>query len=1071
MRPTGDRRLSASTPTFRQQVVRYGGTVLATVAAFVLRQGLTRLLGDAFPPYITFFPTVMLAALLAGFGPGLLATGLATGLAAYWVLPPHGQWSIATPADAVGLAVFTCMGLGLSVFAKLYHAARHRAAAVELDLAVQTAQARAAAETERQRQLLSVTLASIGDAVIVTDTQGRITFLNGEAERLTGWHGSAAVGQPLATVFRILNEQTRQPVTDPAQEVFRRGTVVGLANHTVLIAQDGREIPIDDSAAPVRQADGTLHGVVLVFRDVTERRRAVEALHRYELLAAHSRDIILFMRSEDGRLLEVNAAAASAYGYTHEELLALTIHNLRAPGTEPLTSAQMTQADTQGLLFETVHRRKDGSTFPVEVSSRGATIGGIRTLVSVVRDISERKRAEAALLESEERFRAVVETAPEAIFIQTRGCFAYLNPAAVGFFGAAGAEQLLGQPVADRIHPARRAAVLERLRHLDDIQQPVPLTEETILRCDGGATDVEGWTVPFTYQGTQGALVFVRDVTARKAMEVALQRQTNRLEAVRAVSTEITRELNRQTVLDLIVRRAVELTRAGAGMVHLWDARGERLAPQSTLGVSSVRLAVTLAPGEGVAGAVAATRRGLVVNDFRGSAYATPAIVAVSPHNRILGEPLEFRDRCIGVITVSRDAGEPGFADDEQDTLRLLAIHAAIAIENARLFAELQASYDALQQAQAELVRSEKLRVVGQLSAGIAHDLNNTLAAVLGQVEVLQLGVTDPTLQHGLHAVETAVLDGAQVVRRLQDFARQQPAEQRGALEIAPLVADVVAITRPRWKDDADRQGTSIQVITRLANLPRILGDAAELREALLNLVLNAVDAMPAGGTLTIAGQAVPGAPAWVDVTVSDTGIGMSEEVRQRAIDPFFTTKGVQGTGLGLSVVYATVIRYGGRMDIASAPGQGTTVTLRLPAAPAEARPTARLPAWGPVSPRRVLVVDDDATVRSPLASLLRAAGHTVLEADGGSAALALLGTQSVDCLVTDLGMPDMTGWALARDAKRLMPTLPVLLLTGWGSHVGAEEPDADRLADRLLGKPVRIEDLLAAIAELTEGR
>ena len=390
-------------PSIRQHVVRYGGTVLAIAAAFVLRQGLTGLLGAEFPPYITFLPTVMLVALLAGFGPGLLATGLAAGLAAYWVLPPQGQGSVTTSAYAVGLALFTCMGVGLSVFAKLYHAARHRAAIVERDLAVQTAQARAAAETERQRQLLSVTLASIGDAVIVTDTQGRITFLNGEAERLTGWRGSAAVGQPLATVFRILNEQTRQPVTDPAQEVFRRGTVVGLANHTVLIAQDGREIPIDDSAAPVRQADGTLHGVVLVFRDVTERRQALEALHRYELLSAHSRDIILFMRRADGRLLEVNAAAASAYGYTHEELLARTIHDIRAPGTEPLTSAQMAQADTQGLLFETVHRRKDGGTFPVEVSSRGATIGGIRTLVSVVRDISERKRAESALQSSASR--------------------------------------------------------------------------------------------------------------------------------------------------------------------------------------------------------------------------------------------------------------------------------------------------------------------------------------------------------------------------------------------------------------------------------------------------------------------------------------------------------------------------------------------------------------------------------------------------------------------------------------------------------------------------------------------
>jgi len=254
--------------------VAYPATVVVVAAAALARQGLVSWVGE-FPPYVTFLPCIMVVALFGGLGPGLLATGAAVLVAWVWVLPPVGQFALASTADAVGLGFFAGTGAFMSALADAYRRGRQEAV-------VREAEARAAVETERQRQLLAVTLASIGDGVIVTDRDGRVTFLNGEAERLTGWGNDEAAGRPLAEVFRIIDEATREGVESPVDKVLRLAAVVGLANHTLLVARDGRETPIDDSGAPIRGADGAIQGVVLVFRDFTERARAEEALRSRE---------------------------------------------------------------------------------------------------------------------------------------------------------------------------------------------------------------------------------------------------------------------------------------------------------------------------------------------------------------------------------------------------------------------------------------------------------------------------------------------------------------------------------------------------------------------------------------------------------------------------------------------------------------------------------------------------------------------------------------------------------------------------------------------------------------------
>jgi signal transduction histidine kinase len=563
------------------------------------------------------------------------------------------------------------------------------------------------------------------------------------------------------------------------------------------------------------------------------------------------------------------------------------------------------------------------------------------------------------------------------------------------------------------------------------------------------------------------------------------------LEALRATTADLTRELDLTRLLRLLIARAAELVGASSATVYLWEPAQALVVPAAWHGLGDYQATIRHGLGQGIAGTVAQTRQGLCVNDYRTSRYANPVTLHHTAVTASMGEPLFYRDELIGALTLNHESGRT-FSAQDQAVLRLFADQAAIAIKNARLYTAAQQALTDLRQAQDGLIRTEKLRGLGQMAAGIAHDLNNTLATILGQVELLRLQARPPEIDEGLQTLQTAATDGAVVVRRLQDFARQRGGGPLTPCDLTQVVTEALEITRPRWREETRRKGISIEASVDLAGLARIEGHPAEIREALTNLIFNAVDAMPDGGHLRFTGRVVeapegnspaepPGdlasprvrldtpPPAWVELTVADTGIGMTDEILGRIFDPFFTTKGLHGTGLGLSVVYGTMERHGGRIDVTSAPGQGTAVRLRFRAAPRDA--TAASPRSTPaLARRRILVVDDDAPVRHTLASLLRASGQEVVEADSGAEALRWLETTAVDLVLTDLGMPDVTGWDVARAAKARHPDLPVVLLTGWGDQVGTEAPPGVRV-DRVLTKPVPRSAVLAVIAELSASR
>jgi signal transduction histidine kinase/ActR/RegA family two-component response regulator len=366
-----------------------------------------------------------------------------------------------------------------------------------------------------------------------------------------------------------------------------------------------------------------------------------------------------------------------------------------------------------------------------------------------------------------------------------------------------------------------------------------------------------------------------------------------------------------------------------------------------------------------------------------------------------------------------------------------------------------------LEQAHGRIVEAERLRAIGELSAGASHHLNNLLAVALGRIQIAmrRLDNTEEAMRN-LEIAEHGLLDAGEVVRRMSMFSRAQAMSEWVSVDLNRVAREVVELTRPRWQSEAQMRGITVDTRLDCSPVPPVAGDPATLREMLMNLVLNAVDALPGGGTVVIRTWTAEGR---VFCSVADNGVGMSPEVRKRALEPFFTTKGLRSTGLGLSLSYGIIRRHHGSLDIESAEGRGTTVTVGLPASGPLPEPARDCAPAAPAA-RRILLIDDDAGVREVVAEMLGMDGHAVVTAASGAEGLALLeGDATIDLVLTDLGMPGMTGWDVARAAKAHRASLPVGLITGWGNEQRAPV-EAQGMVDFVVQKPVTRAELAEAI-------
>lgn len=364
-----------------------------------------------------------------------------------------------------------------------------------------------------------------------------------------------------------------------------------------------------------------------------------------------------------------------------------------------------------------------------------------------------------------------------------------------------------------------------------------------------------------------------------------------------------------------------------------------------------------------------------------------------------------------------------------------------------------------------KLTETEKLRALGELSGGVAHDFNNLLGAVLGRVQLLRRRSFPREVDFELGVIEKAALDGRETVRRIQEFSRTRRDKRFEPVDVVEVLKDALEITKTRWRNDAMSRNLSIEVGIEAERVPPILGNASELREVFTNLILNAVDAMPHGGRIRLRCKTSAGR---VVATCEDTGIGMTEQIRQQLFDPFFTTKGTRGVGLGLSVVYGIVTRHEGRIDVVTAPGRGTTFTLDFPATEAVPRPVGGDGASMPVllRPGRILVIDDEEDIADVVKDVLNSAGHEVDVALSGTEGILRAVGGAYDLVFTDLGMPDMSGWEVAATIGREKPGLPVALVTGWGASLDEEEARRKGVV-AVVHKPFEIDELIRTAAAL----
>lgn len=372
-------------------------------------------------------------------------------------------------------------------------------------------------------------------------------------------------------------------------------------------------------------------------------------------------------------------------------------------------------------------------------------------------------------------------------------------------------------------------------------------------------------------------------------------------------------------------------------------------------------------------------------------------------------------------------------------------------------------------QAEERALQNQKLEALGRLSSGVAHDFNNALGIIHGGAEMLERLITrkgaDPDALEYLDIIQKSAMGAAHTVRRLQDFARKREDRPLGYADVNDVIRDAAEMTRPQWKSEADAEGKTIEMAIRpLASHSTVNGEEASLQEVLINLIINAIDAMPDGGRITIATEDTPEGPR---ISVQDTGIGMPPNVRERAFEPFFSTKGEQGTGMGLSMVFGIVHRHGGTPEIQSEEGAGTTVSFVLPATRKEEpliEPEARISH----PPARILLVEDKPDMARIVRALLEAEKHTVEIAQTGNEAIEAFSKSSHDLVITDLGVPDMTGSEVARRLKSESPNTPIILLTGWQSEMSPEMMTESGI-DLVIGKPVTKKELYRAVAGLLE--
>jgi PAS domain S-box-containing protein len=864
----------------------------------------------------------------------------------------------------------------------------------------------------KSEKWLSTTLGSIGDAVIATDMNGAVTFMNTAAESLTGWTLGEAQGKSMDLVFDVVNKQTRRPVENPVKKVFREGKVVGLADHTLLISKNGKEFEIEDSAAPILTATGEGLGVVLVFRDVTVLNQTREELDRYFSLSVD----MLCIAGTDGYFKRLNPAWEKVLGFSVPELLAKPYLDFVHPNDRQAT-IQQAEKQSRGLeviSFENRYLCKDGSYKWLSWSASPASERGM--IYALARDVTELKRAQQALRLSKEQNRLLFESNPHPVWVYDLETLAIIdvNAAAIRNYGYS-REEFLALTIKD-IRPVEDVpAVLESVAKSGTVMDENRIWRHR--RKNGTLLDVEVTSHPLVYAGRNARLVVSTDITQRKQAEEALRQSEERF----------------RMLVSGVKDYAIFMLDPD-GRVASWNAGAERFKGYQAHEIIGQPFSRFYTPED-------------IAEDKPGR-----ELLIATAEGRVEDE--DWRVRKDGsrfwanvVITALRDekGGLLGFSKITQD------------------ITERKQTQEALMKAKEEAERSNKFK--DQFLSTMSHELRTPLNAVLGFSDLLteeRYGPLNDKQRRYLTHIHTGGKHLLRLINDILDLSKIEAGRLQLAIESVSIdgsFAEVIDTLRPL----ADRKSQSL--VVNAAPELNVRADSTRFKQILMNLLGNAIKFTPDGGKIELMAQKLGDV---VRVEVRDSGPGIPLEEQQRIFEAFHrlqqSEKGAEGTGLGLAITKRLVELHGGHLGLESQPSLGSCFYFTLPSVAAYVTEEARDGNSGNNvrESARILVIEDDPAAAQLLQSHLASAGYDVVLCDHPQRALELAAKLQPSAVTLDILMKPVSGWEVLPNLKSDPRTsrIPVIVVTV------VDQPTTGALlgADEYVVKPVDKATLLAAV-------
>jgi len=936
------------------------------------------------------------------------------------------------------------------------------------------------------------------DSIILTNHDGKIIRVNRALEELTGYAKEELIGIS-PQFFRPQKEGTYQTTLGETIEIDRKA--ISRANDRIaqfikkgsfqsvdsfLIRKDGKLVPVEINIVMLFGDNGKRIGTVANVKDVSRYKESEKKLQQanffLDSIIQNSLDCIL-VTDITGQLVRVNKAVLDLFGYTKDEIIEKTAHEFLSAekGIYESSSGGKVEIDDHILktgkemiaeLFEkgeVTNREmycftKNKKAIPVEHNAvffeneKGERIG----VVSIIRDITERKKAEneikkhrdhlneqvkqktkelsykneqlvanyeqllaseKSLIENEEKLRAIVRTASDAIITTNpSGDISSWNEAAEKIFGYK-EEEMLGKSalliIPERLRKEQLKQAAEATRNPDSLRLKKQI--ELIGQRKNGKE------FPMEFSGSMWKIEehtyytsIIRDIAQKKQSEQEILETRDFLENIFNTSADgiiVTDELGYIVRINKALGKMTGYTEKELLQIHVKD-----LAPEYK-GIDDITISSE---------PVKKLKTGIRISDHQVLwQRKDKSLFPVETSMSLLKDKAENITGGVGIV---RDITERQKIEDQ-------------------------------------LLRSEKLKSLGELAGGVAHDFNNVLAAILGRAQLLKRKVEhlnqdelnteiNIEINKGLDVIEEAALDGAETIRRIQEFARKRSDDKNFIpVDLYKIIKGALEFTKTRWKDDSELKGYKYSVKTLFSSLPPIEGSPSELREVFVNLINNSLDAMPKGGIISLSSELKNNR---IKIKFKDTGKGINPEVMDRIFDPFFTTKGPQSTGLGMSVSFGIINRHNGSINVESEVGKGTLFTIIFPISGKGIESEEHPKKIVQTRKAKVLIADDEKEVLNVIKDLLILEGHQVETANNGKEAVEIFSKKEFDLVFTDLGMPGMSGWEIADKIKKIK-NVPVILMTGWEIK-NNEITLNDKKIDFLVSKPFKIAEILKAV-------